>query len=384
VHAEALPPEERTAALGDITVRRAHSLYYLGRVRESIALLGAVDRGVPHGEDARRAAEIRFWLAHAHSHVGNPEEAGAAARAAAELGSRAGSMSVLGRARYVLAREGWWTGRWAEGIAEGEAAVPILEETGEAWWLGHCLCYIGHGHRSLGRFDEALAAARRARSIGDASGDPRVRSFSGWSRGWYLAVMGRTAEAIEACEEAIAVSPDPANSAWALGFLGFAHAEDGRPSLAIDALSRAIADVRRADHPRVQCWFEGWLADALLAAGRPHDARATARRAVVTARRVECPWAAAHATRSLGRIALAEGDLSSAGRLLGEACAAYAALGGRFDRAVTLLDVAQSARVAGDGEAAARAADAASGELADMPVGPWRERAAEAAAASPR
>ena len=384
VHGEALPPDERTAALRDIAVRRANSLYFLGRVRESVALLSAVDGATPAGDDVLSAAEIQFWLAHGHSHLGEPERADLAARAAAELGGRAGSMSVLGRARYVLAREGWWTGRWKEGIAEGEAAVPLLEETEDAWWLGHCLCYIGHGHRSLGRFDEALAAAGRARGIGDASGDPRVRSFSGWSRGWYLAVMGRSEEAIEACEEAIAVSPDPANSAWALGFLGFAHAEDGQSSRAVDEISRAIADVRRADHPRVQCWFEGWLADAQRSVGLLHDARATARSALVTSRRVECRWAEAHATRSLGRIALTERDLPAAVRLLAGAAAGYARLDGKFDHAVTLLDVALAARAAGDAARAAEAADSACRLFAQMPVPRWQERAAEAAAASPR
>ena len=383
-HAEGLPEEEREPVLRDLAVRRTSSLYFLGEVRQSVGLLSRLDPGArADGGDPGQIAELRFWLAHGHSHLGNPDEAHAAARDSAALAARAGKTAVLGRARYVLAREGWWTGRWADGIAEGEAAVPILEETGQDWWLGHCLCYIGHGHRSLGRFDRAITAASRAREVGDASGDPRVRSFSGWSRGWYLACMGRTEESIEACEEAIAVSPDPANSAWALGFLGFAHGEHGNAGRAIDELGRAIDAVRRAEHPRVQCWFEGWIADAHLAVGRPHDARAAARSALTTARLVRCPWAAAHATRSLGRIALAEGGHADAERLLRESIAAYTALGGDFDHAVALLDAARCARLTGDQETGRARAEEAGRILAPLPVPRWHVRAEEAMSPAP-
>jgi hypothetical protein len=186
--------------------------------------------------------------------------------------------------------------------------------------------------------------------------------------------MGDAEAGVSLCARAVALSPDPVNSAWALGFIGFAHREAGDLERAIDELGRSIAAVRTARHPRVLCWFEGWLADALTWAGRTADGRRSARSAIASARRVGCPWAEAYAERALGRVALAEGRAGPAERRLARARARYEGLEARFEAGVTALDQVAGAEAAGDGRAARAFAEEARVLLEPLPVPRWHER----------
>ena len=43
---------------------------------------------------------------------------------------------TLGQAHYLLSRGGFWSGRFAEGVAHGRRAVALLQPTDARWWLG--------------------------------------------------------------------------------------------------------------------------------------------------------------------------------------------------------------------------------------------------------
>ena len=108
---EGLPPETRARRRIEIVLALARSLYFMGRFPESLRLL------TEHAGDAEESAEpglmgsYHFWLAHTHSHLGDghPEAVRHAGQAiaAAEL---AGDSGTVGRAHYVLSREGFWSG----------------------------------------------------------------------------------------------------------------------------------------------------------------------------------------------------------------------------------------------------------------------------------
>ena len=379
-HADSLPDAaQREHQTVDFTLGLVNSLYFLGALEESRDLLLGIEGRVARLGDDRRASEHLMWLGHTFSHLGEPSRAEAAARGAAAAAERCGDGAALGKALYVLTRECWWTGRFAEGVQHGRRADPLLESAGETWWQGHCRCYVAHCLFSSGRVGGAIEEAGRALAIGDAIGDRRIQSFATWSRGWYRAARGDAETGLDECLRSLLLSPDPVNSAWTLGFVGFAHMEAGDHVAAVDHLERALERMRTIKHLRVQCWFGGWLAEALLGAGRVDEARAAAEAAREVGMLVGLSWGVAAAERALGRVASVEGDDGRAVRHLVSAAGQYAAMGALFEEALTRLDLAAAEARAGAEDAgqghAARALDLLA--EADAPV--YRRRAEQLA-----
>ena len=370
-HADSLPDaDEREHRTVEFTLRLVNSLYFLGALEESRdLLLGIEGRVAQLGNDPVRS-EYLMWLGHTFSHLGEAVRAEAAAREAAAAAERCGDGAALGKALYVLARECWWTGQFADGVQYGRRADPLLESDDEIWWQGHCRCYVAHCLFSSGRIGAAIEEAGQALAVGEAIGDRRIQSFATWSRGWYRAARGDAETGLDECLRSLVLSPDPVNSAWTLGFVGFAHMEAGDHAAAVDHIERALERMRHINHPRVQCWFGGWLAEALLGAGRVDEARTAAEAAGEVGMLVGLSWGVAAAERALGRVASVEVNDGLAVRHLRSAAGQYAAMGALFDEALTRMDLAAAEARSGALDAgranAARALDLLA--EADAPV----------------
>lgn len=371
-HAERLPAAQRERRVVELSLRLVASIYFLGRMDESEELIAALAPRVAAIADTDLVCSFHFWAAHTASHLGKPDAAERAARASIDLAERMGDEAALGRALYIRARQGWWTGGFQEGVAEGERAIPLLEQAGETWWLGHCHFFIAHSLYSMGRFDAALEEAARGGAIGDAVADPRLRSWAAWARGLYEAARGETQAGIAACLSGIELSPDEPNTAWALGALGFARREHGEVDTAIGDLERAIAIAEATRHPGIVARFLGWLAEARRRAGDPQGAAATARRSGDIGAEIGCRWVVALAARTRGRTALDEGDPQAARRLLGEARAGLEAIGCDFDLALCHEELARLA--VAQGRDPAPALETALGLLETIPAPAHRDR----------
>ncbi len=371
-HAERLPADERERRVVELSLRLVASIYFLGRMDESEEVLTALAPRVVAMSDTDLACSYHFWAAHTASHLGKPDDAERAARTSIDLAEHLGDEAALGRALYIRARQGWWTGRFEEGVREGARAIPLLEHAGETWWLGHCHFFIAHSLYSMGRFDGALEAAARGGTIGDAVADPRLRSWAAWAQGLYEAARGDTERGIDACERGIELSPDEPNTAWALGALGFARREHGDLEGAIADLQRAIDIAESTKHPGILSRFLGWLGEARRRDGDLSGAAEAARRSGDIGRRIGCRWVVALSVRTRGRIAFDEGDLPAARRLLGEARAALEAIGCDFDLALCHADLARLA--AAQGRDAGPAIKTALGLLETIPAPIQRDR----------
>ena len=110
-----------------------------------------------------------------------------------------------------------------------------------------------------GRFDQAIAAAEKARSL-----DPLALRAE--HLGWILFMSRRYKEAIGAIEDVLATRPDDATALWELGF---ARLFAGQPGPAIEALERA------ADITNRGAAVLGVPVQAYGAAGRSVDASRT-------------------------------------------------------------------------------------------------------------
>ena len=343
VHVERLPSADRDRRTIDLVLRLVNSLYFLGRFGESLDLLLHQEPIVARIDDPDISGPFHMWLGHTYTHAGDSEGAARAISRAMSVAEASGDLATIGKAHYVLSREGFWLGSLAEGAESGRAAVAALRDTDDWWWLAHSHCWTALNLCNLGRFDEALAEVAEAERIGEKRGDPRIHSYAHWNRCWFLATRGDWEAAIAAGRESLQTSPDTLNSSYSMGWLGFAYREKGDQDEAVRYLGESIALLTEFRYSRLVAWFKGWLSEAHLRRGDVDQALETADQGLRVARELRYPWGIALARRALGRTALVRGAFVEAESHLGEALAALESMGARFDGACILLSLAEAA-----------------------------------------
>jgi class 3 adenylate cyclase/tetratricopeptide (TPR) repeat protein len=339
-HVDGLPSDLRDRQACELTLRLAYSLYFLGAFEESRDALRAVEGRAARLADPDLAGRLYMWLGHTDAHAAGGDAAQSIARAIEES-SRSGDVATFGKAHYVLSREAFWRGRFAEGVEHGRTAADALERTDEWWWLGHAHGWIGQNLVHQGAFEEALAHVARTKEIGRLRDDPRLQSYAGWEIAWYESTRGNWERAIAEGTESLERSPDPLNSSYSMWALGFSYREKGDYAQAISLLRSAIELLTEYRYDRLVAWLTGWLSDALLGQGDHATAARTAGRALELSQQVAYPWAVAVAQRALGRAATAADDLPTARGRLDEARSAFGTMGCRFELAVTHMDLAR-------------------------------------------
>jgi DNA-binding NtrC family response regulator/tetratricopeptide (TPR) repeat protein len=378
-HAERLPEPDGDRQRIDLVLRQAHSLSFLGRFRDTLELLEREESRLAKLAAPALAGPYYFWLAHTHSYLGNHERAMAHAERAIAEGSRAGDTAARGKAFVVLAQEHYWAGQPIHGIARGRRAAELLAETGERWWLGLAHWIVGINCVIVGAFDAALAAQSQALAVGEALGDRRIQSYATWSTGWIHALTGSWEAGIDACKRGLGYSPDPVNTAVALGHLGYVYLEKGEPDEAIPLLSEAVARMREFQFLRLQGRFTTFLGEAHLLAGRRAEARELVEEGLRIATDAHYWYGLGWAQYALGRIARAEGRLAEAEQRLAEAQETFARIQARFLTGRTALTLAEVAVDRGDSAAAGRHVQAAYVIFRGLRVTRYVERAVELA-----
>jgi DNA-binding NtrC family response regulator/tetratricopeptide (TPR) repeat protein len=374
-HAERLTAPERDRRLLELAFQEAHSLYFLGRFSESLERLRRHAARVEACGDSALAGAYYFWLGHTLSHLGDHAEADRSAERAVAEATRCGDTATLGQAGYVRARAGFWSGRFAEGVAHAREAVTPLARAGEQWWLGLAQWGLAFSLGFMGDFGQALEAAARARAIGEAIEDPRLQAYAAWTTGWIRAARGEWDAGIEACQQSLARSPDPVNTADAQSFLGGAYLERGDAPRAAAALEQAVSQWRQFQHGPMLGWFTTLLGEAYLLTEHAERGREVVREGLEIARRVGFPFAVAWGERVLGRLARAETRLPDATRHLQAALETFAATGARFETGRTHLDLAELAHARGEPAEASRHLAEAAHFFAGCPAPRHLERA---------
>jgi tetratricopeptide (TPR) repeat protein len=348
-HLNRLPDTlERDRCMLDVALRHAHSLYFLGRFRESVNLLLQHQSRLARVDDATMSGRYFAWLGHMYGRLGDPYAAVESAERAITEALRAGDAVALGRAHGVLALEGFWSGCPAKGIEHGREAVAVLERAHDSWWLGMAHVYVAFNWLSMGQFESAFAAAGCARDVGLRMGDPRLQTYADFTTGWAQANRGEGAAAIDTCRRGLALAPDPVSRAYASLFLGYAHLEHGEPARAVDELEPVIAELEQFGIPYWHGWADAMIAEAYRLTGHVDRAADYARRGLELTTRVQYRLGMGLARRSLGRVACQDRRFAEAESYLLEALATFDAIGAEFESARTRLDLAMLERERGD------------------------------------
>ena len=132
------------------------------------------------------------------------------------------------------------------------------------------------------------------------------------------AMVGDPVKAIAICRRAVERAPEAYEHALALGWLGYALLENGDHAEAVAGLEEADRKAVEYRSLQIQALFKAYLGDAYLAVGRLDDAQALSSRAREISGEVGYPYGTALATRTLGRIAHAQGSAGAGRALLDE------------------------------------------------------------------
>jgi tetratricopeptide (TPR) repeat protein len=359
-HVERLAAEEQDARRADIVPRLARALTFLGRFQDALDVLLRQQPRVEMLGQPWVSGRYHLLLAHTYTFLGDRERVTHTARRAVEEAREAADDATVGKALYVLAMEGYWSGRPTEGLEYGREAVALLQRTAERWWLGQSHFSMAANYVLMGEFAPALEAATRAYAIGEALGDPRVQTPAGWLTGVIHAMRGEPEQGIDVCRRALDLSPDPLNTADALGWMGYAYLEMGDAPTAIRHLEQSVQQWSTFRLRPAQGGFLTLLAEAYLADGQLERAVERAEQGLQLTTETRYLLGVGWGQRLFGRIARARGHLSEAATLFDQARQTFVSIQARFELGRTHLALAECAHARRSAEAVAHLGEARS------------------------
>ena len=339
-HARRQAPDARDRSRLDVSLRLATALSNLGRFGEILALLQPLRDLAKRVDDPVLSGIYHFRLALTQSLIGHHAEADRAARLALDEAARSGDAATSAKAHYVLAVEGFSTGRALYGVEHGRRAVALLEPLDDRRWVSLACWILGLNHLFLGELDTALELERRAAALGAAVADRSLESFSAGAAAWIELTRGAWERAREAAEQAAERAPDAATRASAQGALAYARFAGGGagPAKTVRALEAAIEQLGQFGIRQSLALTH--LAETHRQSGNLDKAESAATRCLALGRQIGFAWAVASAERLLGRIALGRGAHAAARAHLQEALQTFELIPARFEVARTREDLA--------------------------------------------
>jgi DNA-binding NtrC family response regulator/tetratricopeptide (TPR) repeat protein len=336
----------------ELVLRQADALLPLGRFQDIVDLLLRHEAELDRVRDPRLAGPFHSLIARSYLFLGDDEQASRHAATGLTEAMRSADDGTAGKIHYVLAQRGALTGRPHDGLGHSRKAVELLTRAGESTWLGPAHWAAGLNHALRGEFGPALEAEGRAAALANTAGDPQAQCAAAWAIGIARALRGEIREGVMDCQRALELAPGPLDSAIALGWLGYAHLEEGNAAAATPRLEQAIQRLGRFRFAQLLALFTIFLAEADRELGRADRASDRARHGLDVATRAEAGLAIGWAHRTLGRIAAARGALDLARTHFAESRRVFEGIEAHYEVARTSLDLAGVAQAAGQADSA--------------------------------
>jgi class 3 adenylate cyclase/tetratricopeptide (TPR) repeat protein len=365
-HAQRLPPDQQARCVRGLVLSQAQSLFLLGRLPDTLSVLLEHHEHFEQSSEASWAGRYYALLANTYAFLGENEEAGRTAQRSLQAATQSGDLATVGKANYVLAMVSFSSGQAEQGIAFARQAISRLEAARESRWLGQAHWALATNYVIIGRFEDAIAACRRAEAIGVAIEDPRLQKSVAWTLGYIYAMLGEADTAIFACTQSLEGSPNPLNTALALGFLGYAELMKRDADAAIGHLEDAVSRMSEFRLRQNHGWFMTFLGEAYCLKGYHDKAQELVRRGLQLTRDARFLFGVGYGERALGRVATAQGAFVEAHEHLQAASRTFESIGGRFELARTRLDLAALAGRAGNPESLQDHVSAAAALFAEL------------------
>lgn len=342
-HVTHLPAAAQHSCRFELLLRQAQSLLALGRSRDVETLLLPQQAVLAELQDARLAGRVALLLSRAAQHLGQWPAAAQYAQQAIETATAGHDAATCGQAHQVLAMERYWAGEPGTALEHSQQAVALLDQPPLRSQLGMAYVVLGLNMLLLGDFERAVAAEVQADAIGEAHGELSLRAFAAWATGWIQTTYGAWEAGMAACQRALEYASDPLNVAFALGWLGYAHLEQGQVEEALLLLGQASEQMRQFQYRRLEGLYTVFLGEAHLLRGEVDKAYDRAQQGLDMVTAAEYRFGIGWAQRALGKIALADGAVSEAETRLQQALDTFAAMSARFELARTHLALARLA-----------------------------------------
>jgi class 3 adenylate cyclase/tetratricopeptide (TPR) repeat protein len=383
-HLDAMPdtPPNRLRRI-DAVIKQAEVEYALGHYTEQIQALEEIRSIVNESGDSPRRAAWHYWTGFLHSTSGaRPEVAIEHCREAAKIAvaSRLDELNAL--AQSGLTQVYMVAGRLHDAIEAGERALSTFEARGNRWMAARTLWHLTSVANCLGNWEASLGYCNRGLEHGIALDDLRFKVVGSTRMGSAYIQQGDIERGIRCCNEALALSPIPRDTAWARVVRGYGMIKAGYSHDGITELSEALPWFESTRMQWTHIIGSAWLAEGYLQEGNPAAARPLIENVLKTSRQtgylhyegracwmmaecvaIEAPGAAEDSAETATRIfervgarndlakamvtrsALRQraGDVPTARRLLEQACAIFQALGtldepARVKAALSALD----------------------------------------------
>jgi tetratricopeptide (TPR) repeat protein len=350
-HAERLPTDGRDQRLIDLVLRQALSLQMLGRLRDGLSLLQHEQTRLEHLHDPTVAGPYCFQLGYMSTQLALHEQAHESLQQALAIAAQCNDVATMGKVHQALAGAAIRTGRHTQGVAHGQQAIALLEQTPERYWLGLAFYSLGSNYTYLGELALAQDAFDQVRRLGEALGDRRLQSYAASNTARVCTDQGEYAAAITFSHHALALATDPHAMSHALFLLGRAYVEHGDATQAMPVLEQAAQICEQMQYRALQSLSMAHLSRAYLLRGDLEQALDLARQGLALARAAQFPTGISTALRTLGRVALARGALAEAETDFQEALQIRTTTRNRFMAGAYSLDLARLAHAQGNPEA---------------------------------
>ncbi|MBT2408440.1 MULTISPECIES: BTAD domain-containing putative transcriptional regulator [unclassified Streptomyces] len=354
---------------------------------EERALVAAVEQAAALGLDTA-ACQLATALAASAYAVGNRFEqwdrvhatALAAARQAGNHAAEAGVLTGLGQLRYE-------EDRYTDAERHFRHALPLLESAGDTRGVAAVLSGLGSVNRERARFavarDQLTRALHTFKDLGDHAGighTARLAASVYLEEGAYPAAHGLLAESLAAYRRIGSVRGE----ALALRTRGLVYRAAGDYRTASDLCAEAGIMFRRLDDRLMAAYADQALVKARIRLGETRSAGG-----ILAAALRECvdhrdPLGEGLVLRTLGELALAEGDFIAAERHLMAAFRIWEGLDLPLFCARARRDLADVHEATGDHAAAARCREQALLVFAEFGAREYAELSARTAARAPR
>jgi tetratricopeptide (TPR) repeat protein len=283
----------------DIRIELRQSLYPMGRFADLARHLREAERVADKLDDRSRLARVAAYTSNHAWITGDLSHALAFAERALALAEALGSAGLAVEANFRLGQVHWSLGRYRDAVCLFERCGTAVEPPGVAarydpsGWPTEfglaelSLYYIAAPLTELGRFDEALAAARRALDFATRIERPFALAGACAAIGRTHLYQGRFGEAAAALSRGLDVCRRwefSVHRPWLAAALGHTYALAGRVGKGLSILRRAVEDAERVGNVSGHAWRLAALGETLLLAGRPDDAAVRAEQSLEQSR----------------------------------------------------------------------------------------------------
>ncbi len=292
-----------------------HEVAYGSLLQERRRVLhaGIVEALAAALDDPRRMGQVSLFLSNCFRHLGEHDQAIAAAQRALAVATAGGEVVQQALASYYLGRAYHIQGDYRQAIdylgqtlASFEGArrhehfgLPFLPAVSSRAYLAVC-------HAELGTFAEGRAFGDEGLRIAEAATHPVSLIFACGGIGVLALHQGELSRALPLLEQAVSICREanlPVYFPWAAGALGSAYSLAGRITDAVPLLTQALEQTSAMETVGFQTQCRLSLGEAQVLAGRMEEAHTLAERTLALAHERQERGHQAYAMRLLGEIA---------------------------------------------------------------------------------